>query len=239
MIIKPLGPSDIEEVVLIYEQCFPDYFLTKLGRRFLRRYFVEYCIHDFDYGLVSRHPMTNRVTAFVVGSGHSEAHHRSFYRRNMLSLGPLILARFVGNAQLRKMIWERVGHVFRHLIVSRSSGESADSATTDTKDRTARLICIAALPEYHGSGVASEIGDRFEECLRHAGYKRLELSVRLSNARAIRFYQKSGWTVKTEHSGLLKFEKCLWTDSAGTSDNSLTNLDNDFCDTHDVQQCSR
>ncbi len=58
----------------------------------------------------------------------------------------------------------------------------------------ANLISIAVLPEARGTGAASLLLNSTIRRLKLRGVDRLTLTVRRSNARAIRFYERHGFT---------------------------------------------
>ena len=57
----------------------------------------------------------------------------------------------------------------------------------------ASLLSIAVLPEAQGSGAAAALLAAFEAGAREQGCLEATLSVKDSNPRATRFYEKAGW----------------------------------------------
>ncbi len=57
------------------------------------------------------------------------------------------------------------------------------------------LLSITVDPEFQGKGVALKLNNLFLDEAKLKGIKRITLSVRKSNLRAIKFYEKTGWKV--------------------------------------------
>jgi len=211
--IRDLKKTDAEAVARIHETCFEGYFLTQLGRSFLRRYYAAFCRHEFDYALLARHRRTKEEVAFVVGTSDTQAHFRSFYRRNVVVILPLVLARFLSCRELRERIWQRMAHVrvaVRALIPGTKRPASETIGDKGPRNQCpVRLLSIAVAPDYRGTGVAAALTERFEDKLREAGHKRVGLSVLPDNARAIAFYKKTGWELTHSSDAGCWFEKDL------------------------------
>jgi len=211
--IDKLERSDADAVARLHERCFEGYFLTHLGRWFLRRYYGEFCRHEFDYGVVARCDETNEAIGFVVGTSNAQAHFRSFYRRNMVAIVPLVAWRFFSDRLIRRTIWRRMSHIkaaVRSLVpgLKRSASETL-SDKGPKQQCSLRMLSIAVAPEHRGSGAAGLLTAGFEEILRQAGHRRVGLSVLPDNPRAIAFYKKSGWEVTYSSDAGWWFEKDL------------------------------
>ena len=211
--IIDIDQSHATELARLHRRCFEGYFLTELGIPFLQPYYAEFCRHDYDYGVVARSRQSGELVAFVVGTADTQAHFRSFYRRNMAVLLPLVVWRVMSNGAVRKRILGRMAHIkaaLRSSIPGMKRPASETISDKGPKDQCpVRLLSIAAAPECRGSGVAAQVATRFEELLRQAGHKRVGLSVLSDNARAIAFYKKSGWEVTHSSDAGWWFERDL------------------------------
>jgi ribosomal protein S18 acetylase RimI-like enzyme len=210
---KQIERGDVNEVVQLHQHCFSDYFLTHLGTQFLRRYYTEFCQHEFDYGVVARCNETGKVVGLVVGTADAQQHFRQFYRSNALVLVPLLMTRFVVDPLIRKTVWQRMAHIkaaVRSLIPGLKRPASQTLSDKGPKEQCPlRLLSIAVATEYRGSGVAGLMTAHFEDVLRQAGHKRVGLSVLADNARAIAFYKKAGWETTYSSEAGWWFEKDL------------------------------
>lgn len=211
--ILPITPAHVDEVARLHQRCFPDYFLTHLGQTFLRRYYLEFCRHCNDYGLVACCKTGGHVVAVVVGSADSQAHFRSLYRRNMPIFVPLVGWRLLVDSTIRRAIWQRMAHLraaARSILPGLRKPASESLSDKGPKNQCPmRLLGIAVAPEQRGSGLASRLTERFEDVLRQAGHLRVGLSVLPDNQRAIAFYKKTGWQVTYASEAGSWFEKDL------------------------------
>lgn len=72
-----------------------------------------------------------------------------------------------------------------------------------------RLLSIAVHPDCQGEGVSSKLLSFFETQLVNLGVSSYGLSVKRTNVRAIKFYQKTGFQVEAEIDQALYFGKAL------------------------------
>ena len=63
---------------------------------------------------------------------------------------------------------------------------------------SADLLSICVLPDRRGSGLASRLVDEYEAVLIKHKRRRVVLGVRTDNVRAIRFYEKKGFSLYKE-----------------------------------------
>lgn len=205
--------ADTDDVARAHQACFEGYFLTQLGPAFLRRYYAEFCRHASDYRVVARCRATQHLAAFVVGTSDAQTHFRSFYRRNMLVILPIVVLRFFTNRLVRGKFRQRMAHVKVALGALLPGTGRRGRVSPDDSDRGShcpvRLLSIAVTPEFRGSGVAAAVGACFEDMLRRDGHKRVGLSVLPDNQRAISFYKKVGWEVTHRSPAGRWFEKDL------------------------------
>lgn len=211
--LADLKLSDAAELARLHQRCFEGYFLTQLGTRFLKRYYAEYSRHDFDYGVVARSRASRELLGFVAGTADTQAHFRSFYRRNLPVLVPVVCWKVLTNRTVRRTILERMAHIRAALRAMIPGAKRPATATISDKGPKTqcplRLLTIAVAPELRGSGVASQVMQAFEDKLRTAGQQRVGLSVLPGNARAIAFYRKCGWNVRHSSKAGVWFEKDL------------------------------
>jgi len=59
----------------------------------------------------------------------------------------------------------------------------------------ARILMLAVTPAYRSRGIGSILMDQFLKLCGMRGLKRIELEVRVSNARAIKFYGRYGFSI--------------------------------------------
>jgi ribosomal protein S18 acetylase RimI-like enzyme len=207
--VKPLRPGDEEDLAMLHLRAMGEYFLSSLGRGFLRRFYSEFCRHPFDYGVVARRSDSGRPVAFVVGTSDAGAHFRALYRRHGLYMAGSVLAGVLFHPVVRRGVLRRLDHMRLAIGSILGLGRSAAPATA----RGPRVVCpvrllsIAVDPEDRGSGVARLASELFEAQVKRAGFSRVGLSVHADNERAISFYRKTGWNEVYRSAAGLWFEK--------------------------------
>ena len=212
-LVRKMRVDDIDEVARLHARCFEGYFLTALGRKFLRRYYLEFCRHSSDYAIVASSKAGRDIVALVVGTADAEAHFRKFYRRNLPFIALLIFLRLFDSPLIRSDIWKRLNHMraaLRSVVPGlRRPASSSLSDNGPAEQCPVRLLGIAVAPEQRGSGLAALAMAGYEEVLRRARHKRVGLSVLLDNERAVAFYRKNGWSETFQSSAGIWFEKDL------------------------------
>jgi len=71
------------------------------------------------------------------------------------------------------------------------------------------LVVIGVLPECQGKGYGSIILKEFEKRAREKGFKRINLSGRKDNEKAIAAYMKNGWRISSTNDEELSMHKIL------------------------------
>lgn len=185
--IRELRRQDLSGVAAIHLAAFSDSSLTGLGREAVRRY--------YEWLLTGPHQSSGLgafegtvLVGFSFGGRFSGA-LTGFLRRNRAYLA-LRVATHPWLA-VSPVFRDRIGQALR--LLTRSSAPAA--ATTEQSPVPAYgILAIAVAPSRHGRGVGQALMQRNEELARTAGFDRMDLSVAMTNAQAIRFYERGGWT---------------------------------------------
>lgn len=177
-------------MVSLHQQLFPDYFLTHLGPTFLELFYAQFAGRGPDLGFIGE--VVGSPVGFVVGTVDPVNVYRSFYRRHLLRLAPIVVARVLRDRQVRSLLAPRLRHVAvaASSILRRSPSRAAPQAASP---RTARLLSIGVLADHRGQGIAEALATQFCASCAEAGVHRVGLSVQTENGRAIAFYEKTGW----------------------------------------------
>jgi len=192
--IEPLAHEHIPGVARLHVQCFPGYFLTNLGVRFLRHFYQDFIDSDLALGHVAVDKASGEVVGLVMGAVDLAAFRQwSFqqrpFRKMLIAFGRLFCsARLWGQAASR--VFGAIGRRLRAPL-----GKDKRKASSGPADRRASLLSIAVAPGMRGSGVAMELIRRFERGIVEKGLSRISLTVFADNEQAIRFYEKAGWVV--------------------------------------------
>jgi ribosomal protein S18 acetylase RimI-like enzyme len=191
--VRGIEPEDVHGAALLHRITFPDYFLTHMGQGFVERFYSEFVGRNGNYGYVAI--CGKELVGSVIGTLDSEAFFHHFYRRSFPSLALISLGRFMVDPYVRRNLRSRMARVRQALrTVAARSQQVTPSAETPAPDRSAaRLLSISVHPQKRGLGLADQLVDRYCEELWHDGIEWVGLSVRPENARAIAFYERTGW----------------------------------------------
>lgn len=88
------------------------------------------------------------------------------------------------------------------LVISARHGSSVIAAAVvlfRKNSRIARLYSLAVHPDYRQRGLAAELNEFAEKCARRFHCHEIRLEVRKDNRKAIRFYEKHGYTHMGEY----------------------------------------
>ena len=187
--IRRATEQDLNEIAKVHRICFPDGFVTALGKTLLMRYYKLYM--DTDPTLFLVYESDEEPGGWLCGfcMGYDSENYDIAYRfikqnwmRFTLRVGGLLL---IGN----RAAWKRVVNFFVRkpkvvIVNDEFSGELS-----------CELLSVCVLPELRGSGAASMLIDRYMDAIAEKGRKLCVLGVLNNNARAIRFYEKKNFVL--------------------------------------------
>lgn len=102
---------------------------------------------------------------------------------------------------------------FSALFLNKSSQPAINNIATPIQKPsvvTAGLVVIGVLPEKQGTGIGSLLQKEFENRASTMGAQLMQLSVRKSNAQAIRSYERNGWKIVNEQGISYLMQKQLY-----------------------------
>lgn len=177
--ITPMKYTDVEDVVTIHYHSFPGFFLTFLGKKFLRLLYSEILRTPGHVAFVSRDHRTQEVTGFVVGVTQQQGFYKRVARQRWLAFA---LASLPAVAR-RPMI---VPRLFRALTYSK----------TLPNPTAALLMSIAVSREMAGKGVGQQLIRCFLKEMQSQEVPTVSLTTdHDNNERANRFYQQVGFSL--------------------------------------------
>lgn len=204
--------SDIDEIVQIHRTSFPEYFLTNMGTGILRRYYTVYVTHPDAVAVVAT--VGENVCAFIVGTSKASSLLKTFYKDNFFYVLGVTFIKIVSlNPVVLKGLSMRLCHVriaVQSYFAQKKKPALADAPESpESEVRVGRAVAAATLPEYRGKSVSREVFHQFEVQLKAHGASEVQLCVIADNMRAIRFYEKCGWTMVKDKGAELVFSKKL------------------------------
>ena len=197
---RRLAASDLDQVAELHATVFQGYFLTLMGRRFLRRYYGQYL--DFPGALTVVALAGDRVVGFIVGGRDIDQLQRRLYRRHFFELGAIVVSRFLVDRTARAAILER-GRIVRAAINealrrrerrTRPPPKSQSSAAA-SKPPYASILVIAVGRAYRDLGIGGQLMERFIEAARAAGVTMVRGTVRSDNPEHVARKSRAGWSV--------------------------------------------
>lgn len=180
LVVRNLSSSDIEAVVDVHLAAFEGFFLTLLGRRFLRAYYQS--ILDFNqlsFVAVADGNVVGFVTGIENGSG--------FYRHALIRRGFAFIFAAVPAALSNP---RRVLPRLLSALGKRPSGGNAASRNA------ASLTSIAVAPSCAHKGVGHALMDAFKRDAIRRGLARIFLETDAAEGNsAVSFYRREGFTI--------------------------------------------
>jgi ribosomal protein S18 acetylase RimI-like enzyme len=174
--IQNATPSDLERIVALHIAASPDFFLTLMGRWFLRAYYS--LVLDYPQGIILTARASGRIVGFVAGfhAPHDFYVHMSTNQRRLylpavtgVLRRPRLAARLLYN---------------KRSLVTRSKQDPG----------SCELSSIGVHPGAVGRGVGRDLLAAFLEAAKEIGAKQICLTTDAAENEAVnRFYVKNGF----------------------------------------------
>jgi ribosomal protein S18 acetylase RimI-like enzyme len=161
----------------IHQKAFQDFFLTTLGKGFLRTYYKA-SLNSSESIAICAVTDENQIIGYCIGCILSKGYHKRLVRTNLTAFlfqGVSIL--FTKPKALYRLVF------------------NLDKSTIKTDDGNyAELLSIGVLPEINGSGIGKELIKKFEEVAITKGCKKIALTTDFyNNHKVLEFYKKTGY----------------------------------------------
>lgn len=166
----------IDEIVTIHLNTFTGFFLTFMGRGFLRQMYQSYCDHDESGLLVAEED--GKALGFLAFSSNFSGLYKFMIKTRLIQFG-----------------WYSVGAFFRkpsaflHIIKA-----FLKPSETRRKERYVELASIGVNPRSKSKGVGSKLIEELKNRVDFKKYAYITLETdATNNEAAIRFYEKNGF----------------------------------------------
>lgn len=178
--IRPMRAEDVERVTDVHLGAFDGFFLSFLGRRFLRLFYRE-TVALGEVALVAE--SAGAVVGLIVGSTRPGRFFERLLRRRLLAFAVAALPAVVRRPS-------SAARVTRALLKPREARRPAGTAT---------LMSIAVAPEAQGLGAGSSLVVAFIDEARRRGATRVDLTTdKIGNERTNAFYRSLGFRLARE-----------------------------------------
>lgn len=191
--VRELESKDVPGAARLHRTVFPEYFLTHMGQGFVERFYSEFVDQDGNYGYVAI--CGKELVGSVIGTLDYQRCFNRFYRRHFPRLALTLVGRTIVDPYIRRHLASRMAHVRQalHSIIARRLQVSVAAESPVSDQTLAHLLSVGVHPDQRGSGLAEQLVDRYCCVLWQDGWECVDLSVRPENARAIAFYERTGW----------------------------------------------
>ena len=192
--VRSVEKHDLDVLVGIHLEQFPEGFYARLGPTFMRAYFSNYFRSPGAVGLIAQQRQDSEVVGYLIGTVDDDVHERFMHRQAALRLtfaGAAALARrpeLWANFLRHRSLWygRRFASGFmrtRHVSASRRQGELLYICTTSGNRRR---------------GIGAALLRSFTETAQRAHTASLHLVSEKGNMPAREFYEHRGWKVISE-----------------------------------------
>ncbi len=183
--IRSASVSDLHSVVNIHRKAFPDFFLTKMGPRFLKEMYSGYLRHSSGIFLVATDG--NGVVGFVVGTTLPEKFFSELRKQRALSF----------------LVCSIPGLLRNPVLVSKKLFSAIFYRGDEPEELRdgALLSSIGIVPEQFGKSIGKKLVAEFEREAFSGGSEFVFLTTdKLNNDRVNQFYKKNGYTIESSFS---------------------------------------
>jgi len=201
--IRTATQDDLKDIAVLHKECFPDYFLTKLGLNLLAKYYKEFMTAG-DIFLIDID--ANTLNGLLVGTPLSSVGRNNFIKHNRIALVLRVLWLCI---KFDNDTWDRV---FGYIKPSMRQNDNNSEVNPSEIEPSLLSICVS--DNCKGKGIAKNLVEEFGKRLIVAGYRGYTLTVHKSNTRANNFYEKMGMTTYKETDSEYGYRKRLVSNSA-------------------------
>jgi len=213
MICVDTKSSDLDIIARIHIKAFPNSLSSKLGFKYCRK-MISWYLED-ERGELFHLVESGEVLGYcgglsIIASGmHGSATSVTQYTFGELITSFIFRPWLVFHTEIHKrlpFIWKNLK---LRLGLARMNNQEKTIATGKSFVPSMGLVVIGVLPECQGKGYGSIILKEFEKRAREKGFKRINLSVRKDNEKAIAAYMKNGWLISSTNDEELSMHKIL------------------------------
>lgn len=193
--VTPAACADLGVIAQVHERAFEDFFLSRLGKRFLRRYYEAVLL--FDQGILLKATVDGCVVGFACGFMEPRRFYFALLRR-WHRLGPALACGLLAHPSLLVRVVRTLGRV----------GRGSAHAFVPPGVEPCELSSLAVDPAQSSHGVGTELVSRFLNVTRELGGDVVFVSTdAVDNDRVNRFY--SGLGFELAHTEVLDVARAL------------------------------
>lgn len=176
--IRKAAVNDVDAIVAIHQQAFPDFFLTTLGTRFLRLYYK--CMCNCEDAITLCAEEDNVVKGFATSSYYSQGFNTSLIKKNLFQFGLMGV----------ELLFTKPKAILR---LAKNLDKKADGNAMEEKGEYAELYSIAVKPDNQGSGIGKKLLIATEEYVAKHNSRISLTTDYYNNEKTIGFYHSLGY----------------------------------------------
>jgi ribosomal protein S18 acetylase RimI-like enzyme len=176
-----LTGDHVPAVVDVHMRAFPQFFLTFLGRRFLREFYASFLVDPVGVGLVATDRRTGRVIGGVAGPVRPQGYFKRLLKRRWWAFALASAAAILRRPTV-------IGRLFRAVFYRGDAPPGPPRAL---------LSSLAVAPEAQGRGAGRALVQAWVRQVRQRGAAGCFLTTDAEgNDRVNRFYRSLDWTIE-------------------------------------------
>jgi ribosomal protein S18 acetylase RimI-like enzyme len=201
--------SQIRDVAICHQKCFPDSFSSKLRNSYLTKTFEWFLAADnrFLFHIESHNQIIGYCGGFKSSfPGDGSTSGMLQYAMKEAMKGLIRKPHLLFHSDLMRRYPLIIKNIYKRIFKSKKNIPPiiyCDNVKIG-------LVVIAVHPDYRGKGVFELLMKNFEEESKRRGAAQITLSVKSSNTRAIAAYKKSGWQIALQTKKDIEMFKTLW-----------------------------
>lgn len=177
-IIRKTTQQDIDGIVKIHQQAFPDFFLTTLGNKFLRLYYK--CMCDNEDAITLCAEEDGEVKGFATSSYYSHGFNTALIKKNFFKFGLMGV----------ELMFTKPKAILR---LAKNLDKKAEGNAVEDNGEYAELYSIAVKPGNQGSGIGKKLLIATEEDVAKHNSKISLTTDYYNNEKTIGFYHSLGY----------------------------------------------
>jgi GNAT superfamily N-acetyltransferase len=182
--VRKIEASDISEITKIHLDAFPDFFLSFLGARFLKEFYMSFINENNSIGFVAQR-IDKELLGVIVGPLNPNDFFKKLLKRRWWAF---CIAGIKAVLKKPSCILKLIRAIFYR----------GDSPTGQTR---ALLSSIAVKKKVQGKGVGKTLVQRWlQEAYKRGAYGCLLTTDSFENEGVNRFYQNLGWRIDSTYS---------------------------------------
>lgn len=176
--IRKATINDVEAIVKIHEQAFPNFFLTTLGKRFLCLYYKCMC-NCVDVATLCAEE-DGEIKGFATSSYYSHGFNTTLIKKNLFQFGLMGV----------ELVFTKPKAILRLV---KNLDKKAEGIAVEDNGEYAELYSIAVMPGNQGSGIGKKLLIATEEDVAKHNSKISLTTDYYNNEKTIGFYHSLGY----------------------------------------------